>query len=932
MLSQSKKVTVEYVPEGEKSWTWEEVTASSKPQEEKGWTWEEVTAAPVSDEPQENGIGFSDYAVEGLKNIGRQVLGFPGELVRLPETIARAAGQTSVEGLGSVPQTVKQPPSALEGETRALPIDAETLRNAIRQNRFLSQTILGPIAEATPAPEALQTLSGMTTADALGTLPAFGAGGVIRGAAGQAIPKVAVGGISAQSAGALPEAVAAYRSAPPEQKTQAGVDLAFTTAMALMPGATLRNDSRVGRLEMPDTDYAVRREADYAKAQAERVALLEREAESAVPQPVPQPQASVEVAPVPQRPLTENQVRITAESLARSIGARLVFDKKKSQKGKQDAIQVQSPAAVPVQPAPEVSAEVGGQVRSAVEVTGAEPSAGGAPSAAGGRPSPAQVLLKPAPEGSIVELTDLGNGQRWFEIKQGEFTPATGRAYKPGQRISETQLREAGYEPPKAAEATSVAPDIETLARKAADPNAGRFTDAENAVLGGLTPEARKTYLARVRELRSGAQPISPTVPGVTPKPVEPMAPTTEPRPVETVGEPKPNTAAVFGNWENGFSAVTKDTSGKWRETAFATGETEGGASTTTPSPWAHNVFDTWQEAVDAASKSGGYVGRELPTKPKPKEVTPDAEVPQAKGQEVAPTAESPSLKTAVKIAERVDPANIGSLMQAFRQAHKAGYEGMDAMRAAWSLYAASSENAAIKSFTEFKDSYAAALEVQMRVVHNELSEASAGGQALAVGKVERPTIARPSTTPVTGEKGARETATPAGVTKAEVSKQPWEMTRSEWNESTAREYDESARMDSGKAEQLSGTLKSTFESLAKSKTRIASELRAGTYKLRAGSSGPNHKASVATALREGKPVPPEVLADYPDLKPAAPAPAAEAARQTEPVSVESDLPLRASDKSVRDITVSGSRKGDVITMSTKRGPKFTFVSLKSSR
>lgn len=86
-----------------------------------------------------------------------------------------------------------------------------------------------------------------------------------------------------------------------------------------------------------------------------------------------------------------------------------------------------------------------------------------------------------------------------------------------------------------------------------------------------------------------------------------------------------------------------------------------------------------------------------------------------------------PGLQEATAIAQGIDANNVGSLLEAFRHAHKAGYSGNEAMKAAWSLYAASSEKPAIKSYRDFKKA-AVVMEEPMQAVHQALDIAKPKG------------------------------------------------------------------------------------------------------------------------------------------------------------------------------------------------------------
>ncbi len=92
----------------------------------------------------------------------------------------------------------------------------------------------------------------------------------------------------------------------------------------------------------------------------------------------------------------------------------------------------------------------------------------------------------------------------------------------------------------------------------------------------------------------------------------------------------------------------------------------------------------------------------------------------------------------------------------------------------------------------------------------------------------------------------ARET-----VVEAPKAKEPWEMTREEWQWATGTREPGSAR---------------TVFDRAETKALLPEDAARGVDYVLEGSLL-HHKGSVIKALREGKPVPTEVLADYPDLK-----------------------------------------------------------------
>jgi hypothetical protein len=88
-----------------------------------------------------------------------------------------------------------------------------------------------------------------------------------------------------------------------------------------------------------------------------------------------------------------------------------------------------------------------------------------------------------------------------------------------------------------------------------------------------------------------------------------------------------------------------------------------------------------------------------------------------AAGKQEGVSSVTPSIEntaSAVALAESADPANMGALLGSIQQAHRAGYTDAGALTAAWSLYAARADGAAISSFTDFKDK-AAQIEALMR-------------------------------------------------------------------------------------------------------------------------------------------------------------------------------------------------------------------------
>jgi len=243
----------------------------------------------------------------------------------------------------------------------------------------------------------------------------------------------------------------------------------------------------------------------------------------------------------------------------------------------------------------------------------------------------------------------------------------------------------------------------------------------------------------------------------------------------------------------------------------------------------------------------------------------------------------SVQLLEAVDLAKFHDPISTGSLLGAFQKAHKMGLSGREAQSAAWSLYAAGKEaEGGIQTFKDWN--------VKTKKIESLLREASAGPKALAVGESAKagPTT-RSGPPPASAEEDARETAQPAEVTKA--AKQPWEMTKREFAKSeplsSSQQADErfvSLLLKRGEKGQ-SGLVTVTWKQMLKAKEEtgamgiekmnnaagLISPLIAGkqyAIQPRSGYHSLFHEASVKAAVREGKPVPPEVLADYPDLKP----------------------------------------------------------------
>ena len=136
---------------------------------------------------------------------------------------------------------------------------------------------------------------------------------------------------------------------------------------------------------------------------------------------------------------------------------------------------------------------------------------------------------------------------------------------------------------------------------------------------------------------------------------------------------------------------------------------------------------------------------------------------------------------------------------------------------------------------------------------------------------------------------------TPAAETGAK-GKQPWEMTNAEYNSARfnfgfqTENLPETARLLREEGEQAKAELNNVFgQNARRERDAFLGPLRAAAEAELDKAFGQgmgkrltqSHEQQVAQALREGKPVPPEVLADYPDLAPTpapSPAPAAPAA------------------------------------------------------
>jgi hypothetical protein len=98
--------------------------------------------------------------------------------------------------------------------------------------------------------------------------------------------------------------------------------------------------------------------------------------------------------------------------------------------------------------------------------------------------------------------------------------------------------------------------------------------------------------------------------------------------------------------------------------------------------------------------------------------------------------------------------------------------------------------------------------------------------------------------------------ATPAPAITEAPAKQPWEMTKREWLDDLIARYDSEIA-----ALEKRGTKKAN-KSLQAKKTMRSEAVSGG--------SADGHRWQVEQAIASGRPVPPEVLADYPDLAPAA--------------------------------------------------------------
>ena len=126
--------------------------------------------------------------------------------------------------------------------------------------------------------------------------------------------------------------------------------------------------------------------------------------------------------------------------------------------------------------------------------------------------------------------------------------------------------------------------------------------------------------------------------------------------------------------------------------------------------------------------------------------------------------------------------------------------------------------------------------------------------------------------------------------------KQPWEMTRGEYRETDARLVEATKARDKSR-ENLGGNNRwgeaRRFQGAASGNRIAAADKAQARWSKAYDAADASHRAAVARALSEGKPVPAEVLADYPDLAPKpAQAPAESSApRDTGAADYAADIP-----------------------------------------
>uniref|UniRef100_A0A6M3XDY4 Putative poly(ADP-ribose) polymerase n=1 Tax=viral metagenome TaxID=1070528 RepID=A0A6M3XDY4_9ZZZZ len=154
-------------------------------------------------------------------------------------------------------------------------------------------------------------------------------------------------------------------------------------------------------------------------------------------------------------------------------------------------------------------------------------------------------------------------------------------------------------------------------------------------------------------------------------------------------------------------------------------------------------------------------------------------------------------------------------------------------------------------------------------------------------------------------------------VTKA---KEPWEMKSSAWMEGrpTEKIVNDIITGDPG----VNPSVKMRASAwLEKHKDNYSSELAKAEFPSSLEMSTRAHKQIVKQAVKEGKPVPPEVLKDYPDLTP--PAVSTQAAEPSEKAGAATPkTKVTVTDKGVRDHSQQAVIQGDTITVNMKVGNK----------
>lgn len=341
---------------------------------------------------------------EGFRNLGRTVANFPLDILNFPETVARAAGQFSVEGFRSPPQIVPQAEPTFRWGKEALPIPAAPTIEDVR-GRLPSLPSSAPPEESAAREVAIGKQVGM----------------------GEAARDL--GSFLATPEGLLSAAAAPFRIARSLIASGFGASMASEVAEAARQAGEL--DAKARQANTAEDWAAAQRAKVRMYATIGFPALIAGGAVKAGEVP----KRAAAAAPKPEVPAAAVASKVEVSNAIRQQKAGEIHGGLSEQPG----VNV---GEVPAQVGPERVPS--GELR---------PS-GNAPGGVGAQPAGAgEVPLKPFPADRLTELEppEGALSGRSFEVKEGEFTTANGQKYTKGTVLSEAQLRATGYEPPAVA-------------------------------------------------------------------------------------------------------------------------------------------------------------------------------------------------------------------------------------------------------------------------------------------------------------------------------------------------------------------------------------------------------------------------------------------------------------------------------------------------